>query len=144
MPSQLSPFVLFFFRIHYNPGSRKLIGWFFVCWYLYLHFRSLTRRLILASQRESWQDIGTVNASKAEVASFGLELSKKLDMRYRSPPLPVNLNMMQGGDQRMMPFMEVDPMKMAMQDSSDKPAGRHIHSASDLDSIMAMFEKDSK
>jgi hypothetical protein len=29
--------------------------------------------------------------SKAEVASFCLELSKKLDMRYQSPPLPVDL-----------------------------------------------------
>jgi hypothetical protein len=30
-------------------------------------------------------------ASKATVASFCLELSKKLDMRYQSPALPVDL-----------------------------------------------------
>lgn len=64
-------------------------------------------------------------------------------MRYKSPPLPVNLNMMQG-EKAMMPFMEVDPTKMAMEGSSDKPAVHHVHSASDLDSIMAMFEKDAK
>jgi hypothetical protein len=29
--------------------------------------------------------------SKAQVASFCLELSKKLNMRYQSPPLPVDL-----------------------------------------------------
>ena len=87
-----------------------------------------------------------MNTSKAQVASFGLELSKKLDMRYKSPPLPVNLNMMQGdqGMMPMMPIMEADPMKMAMEGTSDKPPVRHVHSASDLDSIMAMFEKDAK
>ena len=33
----------------------------------------------------------TYLVSKAQVASFCLELSKKLNMRYQSPPLPVNL-----------------------------------------------------
>jgi hypothetical protein len=33
--------------------------------------------------------------SKAQVSSFCLELSKKLDMNYKSPPLPVNLSMVQ-------------------------------------------------
>jgi hypothetical protein len=33
--------------------------------------------------------------SKAEVASFCLELSKKLDMRYESPSLPVDLTIVQ-------------------------------------------------
>jgi len=31
--------------------------------------------------------------SQAEVAAFCLELSKEMGMRYKSPPLPVNLNM---------------------------------------------------
>lgn len=35
----------------------------------------------------------TILVSKAQVASFCLELSKKLNMRYRSPPLPVDLAM---------------------------------------------------
>ncbi|GAX27063.1 hypothetical protein FisN_9Lh385 [Fistulifera solaris] len=93
--------------------------------------------------RESWQNVGAVNTSKAEVASFGLELSKKLDMRYKSPPLPVNLNMMQG-ERALMPSMDSEPPKMVTQESSNKAAGHHVHSASDLDSIMAMFEKDAK
>ncbi len=91
--------------------------------------------------------MGAVLASKAEVASFGLELSKKLDMRYKSPPLPVNLNVMSGdkGMTSMMPSLpveDVDPTKMALPESTNnRLASRHIHSASDLDSIMAMFEK---
>jgi hypothetical protein len=32
---------------------------------------------------------------KAQVSSFCLELSKKLDMRYKSPPLPVDLSLVQ-------------------------------------------------
>jgi hypothetical protein len=47
--------------------------------------------LILTAQREAWQNLGAILASKATVASFCLELSKKLDMRYQSPPLPVDL-----------------------------------------------------
>jgi hypothetical protein len=30
--------------------------------------------------------------SKADVSSFCLELTKKLDLKYRSPPLPVDLS----------------------------------------------------
>jgi hypothetical protein len=47
--------------------------------------------VILTAQREAWQNLGAILASKATVASFCLELSKKLDMRYQSPPLPVDL-----------------------------------------------------
>ena len=42
-------------------------------------------------QRESWQNVTTYLVSKAQVASFCLEVAKKLNMRYRSPPLPVDL-----------------------------------------------------
>jgi hypothetical protein len=42
-------------------------------------------------QREAWQNVVALLVSKAQVASFCLELSKKLDMRYKSPPLPVDL-----------------------------------------------------
>ena len=42
-------------------------------------------------QREAWQNINAILDSKAQVASFCLELSKKLEMKYTSPPLPVDL-----------------------------------------------------
>jgi hypothetical protein len=47
---------------------------------------------MLLKHRDSWQNIGVVLQSKADVTSFCLELTKKLEMRYRSPPLPVDLN----------------------------------------------------
>jgi hypothetical protein len=46
--------------------------------------------------RESWQNIGAILDSKAEVASFSLEVAKQLGCRYTAPPLPVNLNMNAG------------------------------------------------
>jgi hypothetical protein len=41
--------------------------------------------------RESWQSALSIYESKAKVTSFCLELSKKLDMRYESPSLRVDL-----------------------------------------------------
>jgi hypothetical protein len=49
-------------------------------------------RLILL---HSGQNVVPLLVSKAQVSSFCLELSKKLDMRYKSPPLPVDLSMVQ-------------------------------------------------
>ncbi len=38
-----------------------------------------------------WQNIGPILASQADLASFSLEVSKKLDLRYNQPPKPVHL-----------------------------------------------------
>jgi len=51
--------------------------------------------------RESWQNIGSILSSKAEVTSFTLELAKQLGMRYSAPPLPVTLQMHQDSDQNI-------------------------------------------
>ena len=50
---------------------------------------------LFCAQREAWQSLISIIESKAEVSSFCLELSKKLDMRYKSPPLPVDLAFVQ-------------------------------------------------
>lgn len=47
---------------------------------------------VSAEHRESWQQASMVGKSKAELTSFCLELSKKMNLRYRSPPRPVDLN----------------------------------------------------
>lgn len=54
--------------------------------------------IVVLQHRESWQNIGAILNSKAEVTSFTLEVAKQLGMRYRSPPLPVSLNMGQDVD----------------------------------------------
>jgi hypothetical protein len=54
--------------------------------------------------RESWQNIGAILTSKADLTSFTLELSKQLGMRYDAPPLPVTLTMAEQdrGDNRTL------------------------------------------
>jgi len=47
---------------------------------------------IVGEHREAWQNIGAILESKADLASFCLEVTKKLGMRYESPPMPVNLS----------------------------------------------------
>ena len=42
---------------------------------------------------ESWQNIGIIRKSLADVASFNLEVSKKMDMRFIAPPMPVDLRL---------------------------------------------------
>ncbi|KAL7499239.1 hypothetical protein ACHAWT_010159 [Skeletonema menzelii] len=47
---------------------------------------------IIAQHREKWQNMGAILQSKADLSSFILEVTKKLDMKYESPPMPVNLS----------------------------------------------------
>lgn len=67
---------------------------------------------IAVQHRESWQQVPILLDSRANLASFCLELSKKLDLRYTSPPLPVDLNVrpqQPGGDESLnTPFQLVD------------------------------------
>lgn len=39
-----------------------------------------------------WQNVGPILSSQADLASFSLEVSKKLDLRYHQPPKPVHLS----------------------------------------------------
>lgn len=48
--------------------------------------------VVVVQCRDSWQKITSVLESKAKVSAFCLEVQKKLDMRYISPPMPVNLS----------------------------------------------------
>ncbi|GFH58160.1 hypothetical protein CTEN210_14636 [Chaetoceros tenuissimus] len=54
---------------------------------------------------ESWQNIGEVLNAKASVASFCLEVQKKMDMRYVAPPMPVDLSIV-GTHKEMMSEFE--------------------------------------
>jgi hypothetical protein len=62
------------------------------CRFAFLQLLYVVYRLILL---HSGQNVVPLLVSKAQVSSFCLELSKKLDMRYKSPPLPVDLSMVQ-------------------------------------------------
>lgn len=49
--------------------------------------------VICLQHRERWQNIAPMLNAKAEFSSFANEVAKKLDMPYRAPPLPVDLNL---------------------------------------------------
>jgi hypothetical protein len=56
--------------------------------------------------RESWQSALSIFESKAEVTSFCLELSKKLDIRYESPSMPVDLSIVTGLTSQQNQFLK--------------------------------------
>jgi hypothetical protein len=49
--------------------------------------------VIILEHIDSWQNIHLVLQAKADVASFCLEVSKKMDMRYIAPPMPIDLSL---------------------------------------------------
>jgi hypothetical protein len=51
--------------------------------------------VVVLQHRESWQNAMALLVSKGEVTAYCHELQKKMDMRYKSPPLPVDLSMNQ-------------------------------------------------
>lgn len=49
--------------------------------------------IVILNHVESWQNIGAIKQSQADVASFCLEVSKKMAMRFIAPPMPVDLRL---------------------------------------------------
>ena len=47
--------------------------------------------LVIAEHRDNWQNLDGLLASRGSIRRFCHELAKQLDMRYVSPPLPVDL-----------------------------------------------------
>lgn len=66
--------------------------------------------MTVAQHRNSWQDIGGVLTSKAELMTYELEVAKKLGMKYVSPPLPVDLTVLQSGQPGELTPQEVTTM----------------------------------
>lgn len=49
--------------------------------------------VIVLTHREMWQNVGPILQSQADISTFGLEVAKKLNLRYISPPKPIHLSM---------------------------------------------------
>lgn len=60
--------------------------------------RGFIEYLVCGQHREGWNSWGAIMLSKAHLANFSLELTKKLDIRFTSPPLPVDLSIVQPGN----------------------------------------------
>lgn len=72
---------------------------------------------VIAMHRDSWQTVASIQESRATLTSYCLEVSKQLDMRYRSPPLPVDLkvaNAITGTDDDNKEAEQLNFQQMAM------------------------------
>ena len=86
--------------------------------------------IFVAQHRESWQIAGALFDSKAQVSNFALELSKKMDMRYVSPAMPIDLRLKQK-DLQDLPI----PESIAR----DRYASEDFRQYDVADSVAAMF-----
>jgi len=95
--------------------------------------------IIIAVHRESWQSIGALKQSKADLTSFALELSKNMGMQYQAPPLPVDLTMKQGFSNisDVAPSVPVE-QRHGVGSAEDVSQGS---GSMDIGSIAAMFDQ---
>ena len=65
--------------------------------------------IVILQHRSSWQEIGAVKQSHADVQSYCLELSKEMGMQFKTPVVPVNLSMV---DQHKPMSVDVDQLSV--------------------------------
>lgn len=93
--------------------------------------------------RESWQNMAAILMSKADLASFCLEVSKQLEMRYQAPSLPVDLSIKDTGKLQQLK----DATSHATSQNDSQPAGGGKESSvfssasPDVQAISALFER---
>jgi len=75
--------------------------------------------VLVLQHREPWQNIVAMLNAKAEASSFCLEVSKKLNMRYVAPPLPIKLGFDEDSPMELPLMMPLQP--------SDKDVPLPIH-----------------
>jgi hypothetical protein len=101
---------------------------------------------ICLQHREAWQNITPILNSRNTMHAYCLELSKKLDMRYKSPHLPVDLNIvgkpLGSAGQFDLNFEMAPGMAYGR-------SGEHLYSPTNrsidedgLDNVAAMFSND--
>ena len=96
--------------------------------------------LVAVQHRHGWFDWGTIMLSKSHLIHFSLELSKKLDIRYTTPPLPVNLSLT-GQAATALPF-NIDAASPGSAVNVDAIGATGF--APDLSSLQAMFAPHDK
>jgi hypothetical protein len=82
----------------------------------------------------------------AELSSFALELTKKMNMRYTKPPLPVDLSVIQREGENIDMAMAMNLLNTASASNQERSDGddnmSHVsHDDSDYAAVSAMFDK---
>jgi hypothetical protein len=104
-----------------------------------------TEYSIVLNHRESLQNIGPVLDSRPTIHCYCLELAKILDMRYISPPLPIDLNMVgKAAQQFELKYNFEDAMNDASNKSDFSLSPRPMYMgdtvSEDLHGVAAMFD----
>jgi hypothetical protein len=89
--------------------------------------------------REGWQNILPILNSRNTMHCYCLELAKKLDMRYKQPPLPVDLRMPSVPPQFELNFNNTELAGEERLDLSHSPGGHSLNSES-LAKVASMFD----
>jgi hypothetical protein len=82
----------------------------------------------------------------AELSSFALELTKKMNMRYTKPPLPVDLSVIQQDGENIDMAMAMNLLNTAstgnqQSGDGDENVSQASHGSTDYAAIAAMFDK---
>ncbi|GKY98944.1 hypothetical protein MPSEU_000850200 [Mayamaea pseudoterrestris] len=100
---------------------------------------------VCAEHRESWQHSAMISQSKADLTSFCLELSKKMNMRYRSPSKPVELTFANAASAlSALANRNVSDQASVTEEDGSKPANRsrsNTLESVDWRTVSAMFEQ---
>jgi len=93
--------------------------------------------LVAATHRSSWYEWTAVHTSKADMIHFSLELSKQLGIAYRTPPVPVDLNIQ---DPPNFPFVPTLGRPLSGGSATTVPSGlAPLQERPDLSSLQSMF-----
>jgi hypothetical protein len=95
--------------------------------------------VVVLQHRDSWQNVVALLVSKAEVAAFCHELQKRMDMKYKSPPLPVDLTMNQSGSLLGVAVKDKDVGQAVVAQLGGLSAPG---SGSDLEAVAQLFGKE--
>jgi hypothetical protein len=109
----------------------------FVCFGFFLY-------LTFLKTRSTGQHPAALKTSLAELSSFALELTKKMNMRYIKPPLPVDLSVIQReGENIDMAMNLLNTASAGNQERGDGDENMfHVsHDDTDYAAVSAMFDK---
>lgn len=93
--------------------------------------------IVVGQHREPWQNMGALLTSKAELASFALELSKLMGLRYIAPALPVDLSVKSGS----LAGLQADGSQEGISPSASDFRSVETSRSFDISSLEAIFEK---
>lgn len=91
--------------------------------------------VVAVTHRESWQNLRTIANSKAELASFALELAKKMNLRFKTPPMPIDLRM----NPATLTAFGGDPANYSQALADDDCS--HVFDEGDINAVKAIFDK---